>query len=355
MTNGIGIVSKEECCACYACVNICPKNCIHMEKDASGCIYPEIDAVKCAKCNLCKEVCPALKPVELNVVQENFAAYSKNETIRRKSTSGGVATEISKLIIERGGIVYGASSIGAEVNYVRIDKLDNLWKIQGSKYVHSHIEDCLHMMNHDLKNGQVVLMIGLPCQIAGARNYFSNKYGNLYLIDILCHGAPSQDCFRNSLSFETKQTLTEVSFRDGNKYCLTGYNEKEEVFKTPYRANYWFNGFVEGYIFRENCYSCKYAGIDRCGDVTLGDFWGIGRRETYGGEPNKGVNLVTINTEQGWKIWDVVCERLRYEKRDIQETIPYNHSLQRPAKKPNNYAKFVALCSKKGAKKSFSC
>lgn len=352
MTDNIQIIKKEKCCACYACVNICPKKCIHMEKDSTGSIYPRIDVTKCETCNRCKEVCPVLNPVELNKIQECFVAYSKNQLVRNESSSGGVATELSRLIIEQGGIVYGVASIGKEVKYGRIDKFSDLEKIQGSKYVHSHIGDCFQLMKRDLKSGRVVLMIGLPCQIAGARSYFLNKYSNLYLVDILCHGAPAQDTFEKTISFETNRMLTRVSFRDGNKYCLTGYNRDGEVFKSPYRANYWFNAFVEGYIFRENCYSCRYAGITRCGDITLGDFWGIGKRHAFYGEPEKGVNIVTVNTQQGWEIWHDVCGKVVYESRDIQEAIPYNHSLQRPATRPNNYSRYIELCAKKGTKKA---
>lgn len=34
---------KKDCCGCGACMNICPKTAIHMEKDEYGFVYPKID------------------------------------------------------------------------------------------------------------------------------------------------------------------------------------------------------------------------------------------------------------------------------------------------------------------------
>ena len=34
---------KKNCCACGACMNICPKNAIKMQEDEYGFLYPQID------------------------------------------------------------------------------------------------------------------------------------------------------------------------------------------------------------------------------------------------------------------------------------------------------------------------
>lgn len=48
---------KKDCCGCGACMNICPKTAIHMEKDEYGFVYPKIDTEKCVECGACKKVC----------------------------------------------------------------------------------------------------------------------------------------------------------------------------------------------------------------------------------------------------------------------------------------------------------
>ena len=34
---------KKNCCACGACMNVCPKDAIRMEEDDYGFLYPQID------------------------------------------------------------------------------------------------------------------------------------------------------------------------------------------------------------------------------------------------------------------------------------------------------------------------
>ncbi len=47
--------SKEKCCACGACMNICPKQAITMVEDEYGFLYPQIDKEKCVGCGACKK------------------------------------------------------------------------------------------------------------------------------------------------------------------------------------------------------------------------------------------------------------------------------------------------------------
>lgn len=346
------VIKKNNCCACYACINECPTKCISMVKDSSGSLYPIVDDTKCINCNLCHNVCPSLKSVSLFLPKNIYAAYSKDENIREVSSSGGIAAEISKYFIQHGGIVYGAAMDELESRFIRVTEENQLHRLQGSKYVHSHIHNTYSQIKKDLDNNQQVLLIGLPCQIAGARSIFKNNPPNLLLVDILCHGAPSQDCFYNGIKLESEEYLTNLTFRDNNKYCLTGYSEDKIVFKTPYRASYYLNGFVEGYLFRENCYNCKYAQKERCGDITIGDFWGIGKSKKYDGNIEKGVNLVAVNTDAGAAFWQKIHDRIECEEREYEEAIPYNHTLQKPAAKPDNYSSFQNNYKKHGGVKA---
>ena len=52
---------KEECCGCYACVAVCPKDAVVMIPDEEGFEYPQIDRNKCIGCYLCKNTCPVSK------------------------------------------------------------------------------------------------------------------------------------------------------------------------------------------------------------------------------------------------------------------------------------------------------
>ncbi|WP_044958442.1 4Fe-4S binding protein [Butyrivibrio sp. WCD2001] len=49
---------KEECCGCFACYSVCPREAIIMQDDEEGFAYPIIDNDLCVDCGLCSKVCP---------------------------------------------------------------------------------------------------------------------------------------------------------------------------------------------------------------------------------------------------------------------------------------------------------
>lgn len=61
--------------------------------------------------------------------------------------------------------------------------------------------------------------------------------------------------------------------------------------------------FMDGDCCRESCYQYLYANIERVGDLTVGDFWGI-----FKSHPEffseKGVSSVFINTEKGMFLFE---------------------------------------------------
>ena len=78
----------------------------------------------------------------------------------------------------------------------------------------------------------------------------------------------------------------------------------KKYFKTGSSSYYAL--FLQSQTYRESCYDCPYAGENRCGDVTIGDYWGIENQhpeylKANGGELDvqKGVSCVIINTQKG--------------------------------------------------------
>lgn len=53
--------NKAECCGCLACMAICSKNAITMERDIEGFEYPVVNEESCVRCYLCLKVCPLKK------------------------------------------------------------------------------------------------------------------------------------------------------------------------------------------------------------------------------------------------------------------------------------------------------
>ena len=105
--------NKHNCSGCTACMVVCPKHCIRMRRDEEGFLYPLVDENNCIECGICKKVCPFTKdnykrPQQAYDVPVVFAAKHKQNDVRISSTSGGLFTAISDLVLSQGGAVCGA-------------------------------------------------------------------------------------------------------------------------------------------------------------------------------------------------------------------------------------------------------
>ena len=312
---------KEDCCGCGACYNICPKDAISMIKDEDGFIYPNIDYGNCIHCELCKKVCsyqndnPEYAPFEV------FAAIDKRDERLKRSASGGAFSALAFQVLSNGGVVYGCAYKRIEDSlipaHVKIMSIEELPLIQGSKYVQSDTHLIFRDLKEEVTAGRQVLFSGTPCQIAACRKFLNKDYSNLLLVDIICHGVPNAVFFNDYLKVLEKKvggSIIDFSFRDKTKgwglkgsfkYLKDGqqYNKLLNIIESSY-----YTFFLQAEIYRANCYSCKYAGEKRVGDLTIGDFWGIQKEHPEylienGGvlDVKKGISCILVNTIQGKK------------------------------------------------------
>lgn len=267
-------------------------------------LYPEIDYNLCINCGACTKACPSLNTPQLNKPSKVLAAVSKDEEIYVNSTSGGVAFSLSKKIIEDGGVVYATSyTDNLEVVFKRYNNIDDLKKSQGSKYLHSHINNAYRQIKENPINNTTVLFIGLPCQVAGLYGFLNHKkYDNLLTIDLICHGTPDYIVFNEYSKYVLKEKYDKTEyakFRESTSYTINYVgNNAISLTNIPLCQNIYIIHFLDGIIYRENCYNCIYARPERVSDITLGDFWGL---EENALEINiqRGVNCVLLNTEKG--------------------------------------------------------
>lgn len=342
------ICDKDKCTGCFACYNICPKNAIKMVEDEYGYIYPVIDDKLCVNCKLCQKNCPSLNKVNLEYPIKCYASRVINEDILKKSTSGGIATLLSKKMIENGGIVYGAAYVGnCEVNHIRVDNIDELHKLQGSKYVHSYIKDTFRLVKKDLIDKNNVLFIGTPCQIAGLKKYLINEYENLYTVDIICHGVPSQEFLKNEVRRINNNSIDidRVNFRDKVYDDFTFSLEKNNKvdYSEKWTQNPYFYTFMEAITYRENCYNCLYARPERVSDITIGDFWGLGKNSKFYNSKEKGVSILLPVTQKGVYLIQIIKDEIELEERTIEEAINGNGQLREHSKKGKSVDKFKDL------------
>ena len=106
----IEVTDKKNCVGCTACAEICPKNCIRMKADKEGFLYPCVDESQCIKCNACNTVCPVQNPVaEEETTQKAYLVQHNDEKVRLDSSAGGAFTAIATVILQKGGVVFGAA------------------------------------------------------------------------------------------------------------------------------------------------------------------------------------------------------------------------------------------------------
>lgn len=348
-------VREDECCACGACMNICPRDAIEMKENDFGFNYPMINYDKCISCKLCKKVCNYQNSPKVNQSIDAYVAISKNTDIL-KSASGGAFASIAKEVIINNGIVYGASMEFKEsqviVKHIGINSINELYKLQGSKYVQSEIGNIFRDVKYNLENSKLVLFSGTPCQIDGLNGYLNKQYDNLLTIDIICHGVPSNKMFDDYIKIlegKLKRKIKGYYFRD--KQSGWGLNGKIELcsssgkYKNKY-FEYWESSYYELFlnsdIYRENCYSCKYASLNRPGDITLGDFWGIekehqdlldGTKDTI--NIKNGVSGVIVNTKKGERYLNKYGNGLSLYYSNIDKICKHNVQLSKPSIRSN--------------------
>lgn len=326
------LCNKNECTGCFSCFNACPKGAIEMKEDKCGFIYPAINKEKCINCKLCEKSCPVLNKIELNKPQKCYAGRVKDSQELKKATSGGIATKLSQKIIENNGVVYGASfEENCTVSHIRVDNKEELDKLRGSKYVHSYINNTYKLVKKDLKEGKNVLFIGTPCQVAGLKRYLFNEYKNLYTVDIICHGVPSQKFLQNEVKrIEKDLNIDRVNFRDKRykEYTFSIIKNNKEVFNEGLIKSPYLCSFMASIICRENCYNCRYATSERCADLTIGDFWGLDKSSKFYSDMEKGISVLLPCTTKGIELINSIQDSIELEERQIDEAVDGNAQLK---------------------------
>lgn len=332
---------KDNCVGCRSCEQVCPKNAIVIKEREDGFLYPYVDQEKCIDCSLCVKHCPTQLSKNSSVVPlKVFAFRNKNDAQIMQSASGGVGALAAQEIIKEGGIAYGVSydkSFG--VKHIRVDCLSDLHKIQSSKYVQSDTGNTYSQVQKDLLAEKTVLYTGTPCQIDGLHSFLKKDYENLYTIDLICHGVPSPKFFKKYLEFQNKQTDGKIiyyNFRSkdkrgwGTQYLL---KTKTKTKTKTLSLDRYGKHFMSGDCYRECCYQCAYANIHRVGDLTIGDFWGIGKShpEFYS---EKGVSSVFVNTEKGQKLFDGIKSKALVIDATLEEAMAKQGNLVHPTKRP---------------------
>ena len=315
-----GIVDSSRCTGCQLCRNLCPKEAIEIRKDDLGFLYPFIDTEKCIKCHLCENVCGRLTQAKQKSNHQCYAAINKNKQIVLNSASGGVYPALAEAVLKKGGIVIGAGyDESFMIEHYSIDNVDDIYKLQGTKYPQSNIFGVYEIVKSQLLKNKYVLFIGTSCQCSAIREYVKIKNindSNLFVVDIFCNGVFSPTIWKDYIALlETKfGKINYISFRDKKK----GWRNKHlKILAEGKDISSYCNNkasllrMYEMKIgFRESCYQCPYMCMDRVGDISIGDFWGV-ERLLPRIDKNTGVSAVIVNNEKGKILFESIEHSFR--------------------------------------------
>lgn len=363
----VNVLEKERCTGCCACSNVCPKDCINMETDREGFVYPLIDEDKCIKCNLCNKACPVLNKV---AVEENkkepdvYAAWSLDEEIRLNSTSGGIFSELALKFMEDGGYLCGAQyGDNHHIEHCIVNTREGLDKIRQSKYAQSDKGQVYRDIKKLLSDGGKVLFCGTPCECAGLLNYIGNKNDNLFIIDFICRGSNSPKVYEKFLCYleeKYNSKIKKVWFKNKtygwNRFSTKVEFENGESYLEDRNNDIYIVGYIKHNLYmRPSCADCIYRGLPRVSDITLADFWGV-KMSDEDLDIEKGTSLVMVNSQRGSMLFDRIKENIYHEKKTLNDTLEKNPSIMTsPVMNPKRQYFFENLDNKPFDKLAKEC
>lgn len=361
------ICDTNKCTGCGACSSICPKDAIKLQENNEGFLYPIIDKTKCIDCGKCQKVCH-INSMPLKYSSTFYMCWNKDEDIVKKSSSGGAFSAISKIILDKGGLVYGAyqSYNPNKVYHVSVEKFEDLDLLRLSKYNQSQLMNVYSEIEENLLNERYILFSGTACQVGGLKKYLSNTkaknyFKYLYTIDVLCHGVTSQKIVDSYLKCQERKNRKKIkSYVFRTKENGEGWHSGCGRMKLTFDDNtciistigndMFFLGFNNNIFLRESCYSCQYCTKDRIADFTIADYWGVPVDSVSKKQLINGVSLLTVNSDKAFGIMDDLKKQMYMSEIDPTIAIANNRSFSKPPFRPVNRDRFFEVLDKKNYK-----
>ena len=225
--------------------------------------------------------------------------------------------------------------------------IEDCKKFQGSKYVRSELGNIYVKIEKFLQSGVLVLFSGTPCQCNGLKEYLAKEYDNLLVCDVICHANPSQyifDKYISNLEKKYNKKIIDIKFRDKengwrNSIPSIVFDDYEKI-----QEKTFYDGFINGLFVRPSCYDCKFSGLNRISDFSIGDFWGNNIIIPEVKDDNTGISLILVNTDKAKKVFKEIESQMITKKIDIYDAFLFNHN--KPLKMNKNRKKFFEKIDK---------
>lgn len=341
-------IEKKICVGCEGCKQSCPKQCIEMQADKEGFLYPKIDSKKCIDCGICIKKCPVHKIVSPKICKETISLIADDEIILHNSSSGGTFSILANYVLDNNGIVFGAGyDENNSVVHQYITKKEELAKLQKSKYVQSAIKDTFHQAKEFLNASKMVLFVGTPCQIAGLKKFLNREYESLITVDLICSGVPSPMVWKDYLKYcqnENNLKVIDVDFRDKNTgwetFSFTLSFNNDTKYSNMSNRDIYMKAFLSKLINRPACYNCQFINENHFSDLTIGDFWGV---ENFNVQNyDKGASIVIINSDKGKNLLSILAKKSKIKHHSYQKAIERNWPLFKTARVHHHRKRFFS-------------
>jgi len=310
---------EDNCSGCGFCEFVCLKSAIQMKEDFKGFLYPYIDDNLCINCSRCSASCTFNNLDRAREPVHYFLSKALSTETVMASTSGGMYTVLSDVILSSGGIVYSPDFDDDMVlKHKKIVDVINRNNSRGSKYVQSQLSRNIYAsILQDLETGLEVLFCGTPCQVNSINhNVPNNLKDNLYTLDVICNGVGSPFIWKSHVhSIESKKNKKVVgyNFRPKTKKYLTltevcsfSDGSSDEIAYAPRKYNPLY---YSGLITRPSCTNCKFATGRRVSDITIGDF--SDAKEHFPEYDSKlGASSLLIISSQGIKLYKRIVKNI---------------------------------------------
>ncbi len=236
-------------------------------------------------------------------------AQNKDAQVLNESTSGGFVDALFRYVLnDIGGYVAGVAFDREFMPHHKIvDTYEDAAAFRNSKYAQSDMGEVFRKILHLLKDGQTVMFVGVPCQVAGLKAFVGKYDQNLITVDLVCRSIPSPKLWRKYLDWQIarygsdikkvvcrKKTYgyhsgaLEIDFENGKHYA--GSN----------RVDYYMKSFHKDICSRRSCYNCQFKTRHRCSDFTVFDSWRPYAATTPPIVDNdKGFSNVLVHTTKG--------------------------------------------------------